>query len=174
MTGVQTCALPIYLFASIRLDNILPMMEVGLHNFNLDEYLVDQVVQSPKERFSTLTFYYPQAQRKDWRMQHAGMRVQIIKRDPARGGILKFGTEIVAAQDRSLVALLGASPGASTAAAIMIKVLELCFGKELASGGWKGKLEEIIRSYGHSLIDDAALTKKVRDDTAAVLGLQTV
>ena len=162
------------LFASIRLDNILPMMEVGLHNFNLDEYLVDQVVQSPKERFSTLTFYYPQAQRKDWRMQHAGMRVQIIKRDPARGGILKFGTEIVAAQDRSLVALLGASPGASTAAAIMIKVLELCFGKELASGGWKGKLEEIIRSYGHSLIDDAALTKKVRDDTAAVLGLQTV
>jgi malate dehydrogenase (quinone) len=162
------------LFASIRLDNILPMMEVGLHNFNLDEYLVDQVVQSPKERFSTLTFYYPQAQRKDWRMQHAGMRVQIIKRDPARGGILKFGTEIVAAQDRSLVALLGASPGASTAAAIMIKVLELCFGKELASGGWKGKLEEIIRSYGHSLIDDAALTKKVRDDTAAVLWLQTV
>jgi malate dehydrogenase (quinone) len=162
------------LFASIRLDNILPMMEVGLHNFNLDEYLVDQVVQSPKERFSTLTFYYPQAQRKDWRMQHAGMRVQIIKRDPARGGILKFGTEIVAAQDRSLVALLGASPGASTAAAIMIKVLELCFGKELASGGWKGKLEEIIPSYGHSLIDDAALTKKVRDDTAAVLGLQTV
>ena len=106
-------------------------------------------------------------------MQRAGMRVQIIKRDPARGGILKFGTEIVAAQDRSLVALLGASPGASTAAAIMIKVLELCFGKELASG-WKGKLEEIIPSYGHSLIDDAALTKKVRDDTAAVLGLQTV
>ena len=86
---------------------------------------------------------------------------------------MKFGTEIVAAQDRSLVALLGASPGASTAAAIMIKVLELCFGKELA-GSWKSKFEEIIPSYGHSLIDDAALTKKVRDDTAAVLGLQTV
>jgi malate dehydrogenase (quinone) len=162
------------LFSTIRPDNILPMMEVGLHNFNLDEYLVDQVVQSPKERFSTLTFYYPQAQQKDWRLQHAGMRVQTIKRDPVHGGILKFGTEIVAAQDRSLVALLGASPGASTAAAIMIKVIELCFGKELVSGGWKSKLETIIPSYGHSLIDDAALTKKVRDDTAAVLGLQTV
>jgi malate dehydrogenase (quinone) len=106
-------------------------------------------------------------------MQRAGMRVQIIKRDPVRGGILKFGTEIVAAQDRSLVALLGASPGASTAAAIMIKVIELCFGKELA-GGWKAKLEAIIPSYGHSLIDDAALTQKVRADTAAVLGLQNV
>jgi malate dehydrogenase (quinone) len=149
------------------------MMEVGLHNFNLDEYLVDQVVQSPKERFATLTSYYPLAQQNDWRMQRAGMRVQIIKRDPARGGILKFGTEIVAAQDRSLVALLGASPGASTAAAIMIKVLELCYGKELA-GGWKAKLEAIIPSYGHSLIEDAALTQKVRADTAAVLGLQNV
>lgn len=162
------------LFRSIRPGNILPIMEVGLHNFNLDEYLVDQVVQSPKERFATLAFYYPLAQQKDWRLQQAGMRVQIIKRDPARGGILKFGTEIVAAQDRSLVALLGASPGASTAASIMIKVIELCFGKELNAGGWKAKLQAIIPSYGHSLIDDAVLTRQVRADTAAVLGLQNV
>ena len=119
------------LFRSIRLGNILPMMEVGLHNFNLDEYLVEQVVQSPKQRFETLTAYYPLAQEKDWKLEVAGMRVQIIKRDPQHGGILKFGTEIVACDDRSLVALLGASPGASTAASIMIKVIELCFAKEL-------------------------------------------
>jgi malate dehydrogenase (quinone) len=162
------------LFRSIRLDNILPMMEVGLHNFNLDEYLVEQVVQSPKHRFETLAAYYPLAQEKDWRLEQAGMRVQIIKRDPQRGGILKFGTEIVAANDCSLVALLGASPGASTAASIMIKVLELCFGKELNGGGWKTKLQDIIPSYGHSLIEDAALTRQVRADTAAVLGLQNV
>jgi malate dehydrogenase (quinone) len=162
------------LFRSIRLGNILPMMEVGLHNFNLDEYLVEQVVQSPKHRFATLTAYYPLAQEKDWKLEEAGMRVQTIKRDPRHGGILKFGTEIVAANDRSLVALLGASPGASTAASIMIQVIELCFGKELNGGGWKTKLQEIIPSYGHSLIEDAALTRQVRADTAAVLGLQNV
>jgi malate dehydrogenase (quinone) len=161
------------LFRSIRFGNILPMMEVGLHNFNLDEYLVDQVVQSPKQRFETLMAYYPLAQQKDWQLQQAGMRVQIIKRDPQSGGILKFGTEIVAASDRSLVALLGASPGASTAASIMIKVLELCFATQL-NGGWRTKLQQIIPSYGHSLIDDAALTRQVRADTAAVLGLQNV
>jgi hypothetical protein len=42
----------------------------------------------------------------------------------------------------------------------------------LAGGGWKAKLKAIIPSYGHSLID--ALTRKVRADTAAVLGLQNV
>ena len=161
------------LFRSIRIGNILPMMEVGLHNFNLDEYLVDQVVQSPKQRFETLTTYYPLARETDWRLQQAGMRVQIIKRDPRSGGVLKFGTEIVAASDRSLVALLGASPGASTAAAIMIKVLGLCFAEQL-NAGWKTKLQDMIPSYGHSLIDDAALTRQVRADTATVLGLQNV
>jgi malate dehydrogenase (quinone) len=161
------------LFKSIRPGNIWPLMEVGLHNFNLTEYLVEQVVQSPKDRFATLQTFYPHADQTDWKLEVAGMRVQIIKRDPKEGGILKFGTEIVPASDRSLVALLGASPGASTAAAIMIKVLELCFAKQLADG-WKAKLEQIIPSYGHSLIDDAELTRKVRADTAAVLGLQNV
>jgi malate dehydrogenase (quinone) len=162
------------LFRSIRLNNILPMIEAGLRNISLSEYLVGQVVQSSKHRFGTLQALYPRAQSKDWKLQVAGMRVQIIKRDPRQGGILEFGTEIVAASDRSLVALLGASPGASTAAAIAIRVIELCFGRELSAGGWRGRLQEIIPSYGHSLIDDAALTRQVRAETAATLGLQNV
>ena len=162
------------LFCSIRLNNILPMIEAGLRNISLSEYLVGQVVQSSKHRFGTLQALYPRAQPKDWKLQVAGMRVQIIKRDPRQGGILEFGTEIVAASDRSVVALLGASPGASTAAAIAIRVIELCFGRELSASGWKGKLQAIIPSYGHSLIDDAALTRQVRAETAATLGLQNV
>jgi malate dehydrogenase (quinone) len=116
------------LFRSIRLNNIWPMIKAGMRNIALSEYLVGQVVQSSKHRFATLQFLYPRAQPQDWKLQVAGMRVQIIKRDPRQGGILEFGTEIVAASDRSLVALLGASPGASTAAAIAINVIELCFG----------------------------------------------
>jgi malate dehydrogenase (quinone) len=123
------------LFMSIRPRNIVPLMEVGLHNFDLTEYLVEQVVQSPKDRFATLTIFYPRAEQKDWKLEVASMRVQIIKRDPKKGGVLKFGTETVAAQECSLVARLGASPGASTAAAIMIKVLELCFGISSIAAG---------------------------------------
>jgi malate dehydrogenase (quinone) len=44
----------------------------------------------------------------------------------------------------------------------------------LKPGGWKTKLQEIIPSYGRSLIEDAALTRQVRADTTAVLGLQNV
>jgi malate dehydrogenase (quinone) len=162
------------LFRSIRLDNIWPLMEAGLHNFGLSEYLVGQVLQSSKHRFGMLRTLYPGAEEKDWKLEVAGMRVQIIKRDRRQGGILEFGTEIVAAHDHSLVALLGASPGASTAASIMIRVIEQCFAQRLNIGGWRHKLQEIIPSYGHSLIDDAALTQQIRADTAAVLGLQNV
>jgi malate dehydrogenase (quinone) len=162
------------LFRSIRLNNIWPMLRAGMRNIALSEYLAGQVVQSSKHRFATLTALYPLAQPKDWKLQVAGMRVQIIKRDPQQGGILEFGTEIVAASDCSLVTLLGASPGASTAAWIAIRVIERCFGNELKAGGWKAKLQQMIPSYGHSLIEDAALTRRVRAETAATLGLQNV
>jgi malate dehydrogenase (quinone) len=103
----------------------------------------------------------------------AGQRVQIIKPDLGRGGILEFGTELVAAQDRSLIAVLGASPGASTAAFIAIGVLQKCFPDELTPSAWLPKLKEIIPSYGASLIDDGDLLRRVRADTAAILKLET-
>jgi malate dehydrogenase (quinone) len=156
------------LFRSVRLGNIEPMLFVARDNFGLTEYLVKQVLETNAERFAELQSFFPQAERSDWRQQVAGQRVQIIKRDPVHGGILEFGTEIVSAADHSLVALLGASPGASTAAWIMLRVIDMCFKADSA------KLHEIIPSYGESLIDNAELCRKVRADTAAVLGLHDI
>jgi malate dehydrogenase (quinone) len=123
---------------------------------------------------ATLDEYYPNARPEDWTLQVAGQRVQIIKPDVTRGGLLEFGTELVAAADRSLVALLGASPGASTAAFIAIRVLEKCFPDELTVNTWLPKLKEIIPSYGISLIEDADFCQHVRADTAAVLNIENV
>jgi malate dehydrogenase (quinone) len=150
------------------------LLAVARDNFDLTKYLIGQVLQSDRHRFAALQEYYPRARRADWKLEVAGMRVQIIKPDRKRGGFLEFGTELVAAADRSLVALLGASPGASTAAFIAISVLEKCFKDELTTGGWRPKLKQIIPSYGESLINDAALMRKVRADTAAVLHLENV
>ncbi|MGB6661359.1 MAG: malate:quinone oxidoreductase [Xanthobacteraceae bacterium] len=50
---------------SIRPGNIVPLMEVGLHNFDLTEYLVEQVVQSPKDRFGILRALADRRRRSD-------------------------------------------------------------------------------------------------------------
>jgi malate dehydrogenase (quinone) len=162
------------LFESIRPANIKPLLSVARDNFDLTEYLIEQVLQSESHRLAALDQYYPTAKTDDWKLQVAGQRVEIIKPDIKRGGMLELGTELVAAADRSLVALLGASPGASTAAFIAIGVLEKCFPKELTADGWLPKLKEIIPSYGVSLIDDADFLRHVRADTAAVLKVENI
>jgi malate dehydrogenase (quinone) len=158
---------------SLRPDNILPLLAVARDNFPLEEYLVGQVLQSSSHRFKALREFYPSMKEQDWELDVAGQRVQIIKKDRLHTGTLEFGTEIVAASDSSLVALLGASPGASTAVWIMVHMLENCFHKELV-GHWVPKITEMIPSYGHDLKTDVAVCDRVRAETAEVLGLHYV
>jgi malate dehydrogenase (quinone) len=108
----------------------------------------------------------------DWELAIAGYRVQVIKKDEKEGGVLEFGTEVVSAADGSIAALLGASPGASTAVSIMLDLLKRCFPKQMQQEKWLGKISEMIPSYGKSLAKDAELVYEVREHTSRVLGLQ--
>ena len=156
---------------SIRPGNMFPMLSVGRDNIPLTKYLIDQVRQSPQDRLDALRDFLPTALLEDWELEIAGQRVQVIKKDAKRGGVLQFGTEVVSAADGSLAALLGASPGASTTVSIMMTLMKKCFPDQFASESWQSKIKEMVPSFGQSLAQDAALTEQVREHTARVLEL---
>jgi len=159
------------LAASLELENIFPMLSAGMYNLPLTKYLIQQALQTPEDRIEELRVYLPDAKIEDWELAVAGQRVQVIRADEEKGGVLEFGTEIVSAKDGSLSALLGASPGASTSVSIILEVLQECFPAQMASNGWKKKLKEMIPTYGENLAGNAALVKKSRARTASLLEL---
>ena len=111
------------LFNSIKKNNIFSMLDVGVKNNDLIKYLISQSLKNHNSRVENLKNMMPSADPSNWYLKNAGQRVQIIKKT-YKGGSLKFGTEIVTSTDGSLSALLGASPGASTAVSIMVAVLK--------------------------------------------------
>lgn len=161
------------LFKSIQPDNIIPMIAAGLDNIPLTKYLIEQVSQSPEDRFRALKDFIPDARMEDWELEVAGQRVQVIKKDKEHTGVLEFGTEVINAKDGSIAALLGASPGASTAVSIMLTLIEKCFPQKYKSTEWQTKLKDIIPSFNESLAKDAGLLKRIRSMTSETLGLAT-
>ena len=159
------------LLTSTNLHNVWPMTRVGVKEFPLVEYLAGQLMLSDDDRYAALKEYFPNAKKEDWRLWQAGQRVQIIKRDEEKGGVLKLGTEIVASKDGSIAGLLGASPGASTAAPIMLGVLEKVFKDKVATPEWQQKLHQIVPSYGTKLNDNPDRVAEEWAYTAEVLQL---
>lgn len=157
--------------SSMSPDNALPMVQAGLDNLDLSQYLVGQLMLSQEDRIGELRDYFPEADANDWELITAGQRVQIIKDDAEKGGVLQFGTEVVSSSDGSIAALLGASPGASTAAPIMLKLLNTTFKERVQSPEWQAKLKTIFPAYGLALNDDAELTARVRATTSRQLQL---
>jgi malate dehydrogenase (quinone) len=157
--------------ASVTLENLWPMMKVGMDEFNLVQYLAGQLMLSDGDRIEALKEYFPNAKAEDWRLWQAGQRVQIIKRDKDKGGVLKLGTEVVAAKDGSIAALLGASPGASTAPPIMLDVLKKVFAEKLKTPEWQEKIHRIVPSYGIKLNESPDMLVKEWAATADRLQL---
>ncbi|MDD2056181.1 malate dehydrogenase (quinone) [Pseudomonas sp. GD03860] len=159
------------MFAALTTHNILPMTHAGIDNIDLSTYLMGQLMLSFEDRMDALREYYPNAKDQDWKLLQAGQRVQVIKKDPVHGGVLQFGTEVVASQDGTIAALLGASPGASTAAPIMLTVLEKTYKDRIKTPEWQSKLKEIIPTYGQKLNNNLELTNKTREWSSSRLGL---
>ncbi|MHB0774610.1 malate dehydrogenase (quinone) [Halomonas sp. WWR20] len=159
------------LVKSVRSSNLGPMLAVARDNFSLVKYLLEQVRLSHKQRVEELQVFYPAADPDDWRLEVAGQRVQIIKKDPHKVGMLQFGTELVASSDGSLAALLGASPGASTAASIMLDLIARCFPEKFASAAWQERLQQVVPARAEALAQDGDLLRDVQRRTHHTLKL---
>ncbi len=158
------------LFTSIKPNNVITMLASGAKNVPLTKYLIKQLMLSKEQRIEELREFIPNAKSEDWNIVVAGQRVQVIKDTEAGGkGTLQFGTEVISASDGSVAALLGASPGASTAVHVMLEVLEKCFPQHINE--WEPKIKEMIPSYGASLVDNPELFQEIHTSTAQSLGL---
>ncbi|WRL66704.1 malate:quinone oxidoreductase [Blastococcus brunescens] len=95
--------------------------------------------------------------------------MQVLKLQGSRGAMVGFGTEVLTSAGGSLAALLGASPGASTAAATMVDLLAAGFPDRVA--GWAPRLHQIAPTAAGGTTPDpddlAARTRAAR----RVLGL---
>ncbi|UED74909.1 malate:quinone oxidoreductase [Brevibacillus sp. DP1.3A] len=157
------------LITSVKPNNVITMLAAGVKEMALTKYLIEQVMLSHEKRMEELREFIPNAKSEDWGIVVAGQRVQVIKDTPAGKGTLQFGTEVVSAADGSVAALLGASPGASTAVQVMLEVLEKCFPQRMAE--WEPKIKEMIPSYGVSLLQNEELLQELQRSTDEVLGL---
>jgi len=155
--------------AQVRPGNLGVMLKVAVTNFDLVKYLVGELVKTHKKKVDSLREFVPTAQDADWEIIQAGQRAQVMKKDPAKGGTLQFGTEVVTSADGTIAGLLGASPGASTAASIMLGLLKTCFPDRIS--GWEPTLRELIPSYGSTLNGDAAAADASMTATAEALNI---
>jgi malate dehydrogenase (quinone) len=158
---------------SIRPGNLTTLLKVGASNLSLVRYLVEQGTQSMAARIEVLRSFYPRAQASDWRLVDAGIRVQAIKKTDGEAGIVHYGTEVVTSGDRSIAALLGASPGASVSAHIVFQVLQQCFPELLASPAGNSRMEAMLPGLQTDFTDLAVATSYGGQSARAdrVLGL---
>lgn len=158
------------LFASVKPHNITTLLAAGVKEMKLTKYLIEQLMLSKEQRIEELREFIPNAKSEDWDIVVAGQRVQVIK-DTQKGGkgTLQFGTEVVSAEDGSIAALLGASPGASTAVQVMLELINKCFPAQAKE--WEPKIKEMIPSYGQSLASNPQLLKEVNEAADQALDL---
>ncbi|MEQ8211549.1 MAG: malate dehydrogenase (quinone) [Lacipirellulaceae bacterium] len=157
---------------SLKLSNLGTLIKVGLANMPLVKYLIQQGTQSMKSRIELLRTYYPNAERDDWKLVDAGIRVQAIKREDGLAGIVHYGTEVVTNREKSLAALLGASPGASVSVSIITEVIEKCLPELLEEESSRAAMKRAIPTYGEDLLPDEAADRYLELSSKATQSLQ--
>ncbi|PTF03282.1 malate dehydrogenase (quinone) [Staphylococcus devriesei] len=158
------------LIRSVKPNNLLTMLSAGAKEMKLTKYLVSQLMLSHEDRMNDLRVFVPNAKDDEWEVVVAGQRVQVIKDTEDSKGNLQFGTEVITSDDGSLAALLGASPGASTAVDIMLDLLQRCYESEFKN--WIPKIKEMVPSFGLKLTEHEDVYRAVNKEIQKYLNVK--
>jgi len=160
------------LIKAVKYHNLIPAAAAGLQNLDLTIYLIKQLAATKAQKLGQLQVFFPEAKAEDWTLQTAGQRVQIMKKDAQKWGVLQFGTEVVHSADGSMCGLLGASPGASTAVQVALDVIRECFPDRMDE--WTPEIKKMIESYGSKLSVDGARASRISKETAKLLNIKAM
>jgi malate dehydrogenase (quinone) len=140
---------------SIHGGNLGALLQTAARNLPLVKYLITQGLKSRELRMAAVRDFYPNARLEDWRLVQAGVRVQAIKR--ADRGQLSFSTEVFSSADRSIAAMLGASPGASVAVNIALEVVQNCLPQLLGCSEGLARMRQMIPTFDQDLKQPASV-----------------
>lgn len=153
---------------SVKAPNLVPYLSVAVTNLGLLKYLITEILKSKKKKFKGLQEFVPDAKEEDWTLYEAGQRAQVIA-PKGKFGTLQFGTQVISSEDATISGLLGASPGASVSAKVMLDVLEK-MEPELVNKN-TSLIKKMIPTFRKPINSDEALSKKILADTAKTLKL---
>lgn len=146
------------------------MLAVARDNLDLMKYLLGEVLAGRDKKMKALREFLPTARSEDWYLITAGQRVQVMKKDEKKGGVLQFGTEVITGADGTIAGLLGASPGASTAVPIMLDIVKRCFPDRMKA--WEPRIRSLVPSYGSTLNDAPETAERTVAATSEALALR--
>lgn len=153
---------------SVRMANLLPYLSVAVTNLGLLKYLISEILKSKKKKLDGLKEFVPNAKDEDWTLYEAGQRAQVIA-PKGRFGTLQFGTQVISSADKTISGLLGASPGASVSAKVMLDVLEQLEPSMLSEN--HEKIRNMIPTFKRPINSDKKLSEQTLKKTASVLKL---
>lgn len=139
------------LFRSIKPGNLTTLLKAGFQSVPLVRYLLQQSTQTMQDRMEVLRLFFPDADERDWQLVQAGIRVQTIRQEKGKKGLIHYGTQIVTDPEKTLSALLGASPGASVSPHIALNIIRDCFPQHFTTSEWEQRMRAMIPSYDQDL-----------------------
>ncbi len=154
---------------SVTSKNLTTLLGAAKNGTEMLRFFIGELLRTSASRIRDLKVFLPEVNPDDWELITAGQRVQVAKQVEGRGLIAGFGTEVVLNSEKTLAAVLGASPGASASVSVVLDLLAESFPRRIDS--WLQELREQMPHFSDTLNESPEDLASVRREAGAALKL---